>query len=148
MKTLNQALGIAALAACLCSAPMLAQKSLYERLGGAKAITAVVDQFVANCAGDKRINAFFAKTAADPKRLAAFKTNLVNQIGSATGGKEKYTGKTMKAAHAGMGVSGADFGALVEDLVAALDKFKVGETEKKELLGALGPMAADIVEKK
>jgi hemoglobin len=47
----------------------------------------------------------------------------------------------------GMGVSGADFDALVEDLVAALDKFKVGEKEKKELLGALGPMKKDIVEK-
>ena len=46
-----------------------------------------------------------------------------------------------------MGVSEADFNALVEDLVKALDKFKVGETEKNELLGALGPMKSDIVEK-
>ena len=145
---LSKALGLAALAASLCSVPTLAQKSLYDRLGGAKAITAVVDEFVSRCAGDKRINAFFAKTAADPKRLAAFKMNLVNQIGQAAGGTEKYTGKTMKAAHAGMGVSTADFNALVEDLVGALDKFNVGAAEKKELLGVLGPMSADIVEKK
>jgi hemoglobin len=52
----------------------------------------------------------------------------------------------MKEAHQGMGVKDADFGALVEDLVKALDKFKVGEQEKKELLGALGPMKGDIVE--
>jgi hemoglobin len=32
-------------------------------------------------------------------------------------------------------------------LVAALNKFKVGEREKNELLGALGPMKSDIVEK-
>ena len=48
----------------------------------------------------------------------------------------------------GMGVSGADFDALVEDLAGALDKFNVGPHEKEQLLGALGPMKGDIVEKK
>ena len=52
----------------------------------------------------------------------------------------------MKAAHEGMGVKEADFNALVEDLVAALDKFKVPEKEKGELLGILGPMKGAIVE--
>jgi truncated hemoglobin YjbI len=121
------------------------EKSLYSRLGGKKAITAVVDQFVTNCATDTRINKFFADTAKDPKRLAKFKTNLVNQICQASGGPCKYTGKDMKTAHKGMGITDADFGALVEDLVKALDKFKVGEKEKGELLGALGPMKGDIV---
>ena len=37
--------------------------------------------------------------------------------------------------------------ALVEDLVGALDKFNVGQHEKDQLLGALGPMKSDIVEK-
>jgi hemoglobin len=51
----------------------------------------------------------------------------------------------MKTAHAGMGITDADFNALVEDLVATLDKFKVPEKEKGELLGLLGPMKKDIV---
>jgi len=122
------------------------QKSLYDRLGGKAAITAVVDEFVARVAADTRINGFFASTASDPARLKTFKQHLVNQICEASGGPCKYTGKDMKTAHAGMGVSGADFNALVEDLVAALDKFKVGKTEKDQLLGALGPMKGDIVE--
>jgi hemoglobin len=122
-------------------------KSLYERLGGKKAITAVVDEFVARCAADTRINKFFEKTASDAKRLASFKMKLVDQICEASGGPCKYKGMDMKRAHAGMGISGADFTALVEDLVAALDKFKVGEKEKSELLGALAPMKSDIVEK-
>jgi hemoglobin len=122
-------------------------KSLYDRLGKKKAIVAVVDQFVANVAADNRINAFFMATASDPVRLAAFKGKLVDQICQASGGPCKYTGKNMKDAHAGMGISTADFTALVEDLVAALDKFKVAEKEKNELLGALGGMKGDIVEK-
>jgi len=123
------------------------KKSLYDRLGGKKAITAVVDEFVNIVAADNRINKFFAKTASDKKFLATFKGNLVDQICQGTGGPCRYKGKDMKSAHAGMGVSDADFGALVEDLIAALNKFNVPETEKNELLGALAPMKGDIVEK-
>ncbi|MFN8572336.1 MAG: group 1 truncated hemoglobin [Gemmatimonadaceae bacterium] len=125
-----------------------ADKSLYDRLGGKAAISAVVDEFVTRVAGDDRINKFFAATAADPARLKAFKGKLVDQICEASGGPCKYMGKDMKTAHQGMGVSGADFGALVQDLVGALDKFKVPEKEKSELLGALGPMQSQIVEKR
>jgi hemoglobin len=125
-----------------------AQKPLYDRLGGQKAIVAVVDDFVAKVAADKRINAFFAKTAADPKQLAAFKQKLVDQICEASGGPCKYKGRDMKSAHAGMGISMADFNALVEDLVAALNQFKVPKPDQTQLLGILGPMSKDIVEKK
>ena len=38
------------------------QKSLYSLLGGKKAISAVVDQFIANVVADNRINKFFADT--------------------------------------------------------------------------------------
>jgi hypothetical protein len=90
----------------------------------------------------------FHTLKSDPARLKTFKGHLVDQICQASGGPCKYMGKDMKAAHMGMGVSGPDFDALVEDLVGALDKFKVGTHEKEQLLGALGPMKTDIVEKK
>jgi len=118
------------------------EKSLYDRLGGKPAITAVVDDFVARVAADRRINRFFANTD-----IPSFKAKLVDQICEASGGPCKYTGKDMKAAHAGMGITDADFNALVEDLVATLDKFKVPEKEKSELLAVLGPMKKDIVSK-
>ena len=124
------------------------EKPLYDRLGGKKAITAVVDEFVGRVAADNRINHFFAATASNPARLASFKMKLVDQICEASGGPCKYTGKNMKTAHQGMGISSADFNALVEDLVGALDTFKVGAAEKNQLLGVLGPMQGAIVEKK
>jgi hemoglobin len=120
---------------------------LYKSLGGKKAITLVVDEFVSRVAADNRINSFFKQTASDPKRLIMFKINLVDQICEASGGPCKYKGKDMKSAHAGIGISGADFDALVEDLVGALDKFKVKEADKNALLGVLGPMKSEIVEK-
>lgn len=130
---------------CITTASADDKKSLYNRLGGKKAITAVVDEFVNNVVGDARINKFFADTAKDPKRVAKFKGNLIDQICAASGGPCKYKGKDMKTAHKGMGISDGDFNALVEDLVKALDKFNVGATEKNELLSALGGMKGDIV---
>jgi hemoglobin len=139
---------LALLTGLLAIAPMSqADDALYKSLGGKKAITAVVDDFVGRVAADNRINGFFKATASDPKRLAKFKKNLVDQICEAAGGPCKYKGKDMKTAHAGMGIGGADFDALVQDLVASLDKFKVKEADKQALLGVLGPMKKDIVEK-
>ena len=140
-------IGAVAVSVLLSTGGALAQsakgKPLYERLGGKAAITTVVDTFVAKVGGDKRINGYFASTD-----LTKLKIGLVDQICEASGGPCKYTGRTMKQTHAGMGVSNAAFDALVEDLVAALDHHKVGKTEKDELLGVLGPMRSDIVEKK
>ena len=132
-------LGMALLLAA-CQTTMAPQKSLYERLGGKDAITAVVDDFVANVAADKRINGYFAKT-----NIANLKRNLVDQICSATGGPCTYTGRDMKTAHKGMGISDADFNALVEDLQKTLNKFKVPDKEQGELLGILGPLKPQIV---
>src|SRR6266536_3665753 len=134
---------IATLSSAAFAQKKMKEKSLYDRLGGKKAITAVVDEFVGRVAADKRINAFFGATASNPARLKKFKGNLVDQICQAGGGPCKYKGKDMKTAHMGMGISGADFDALVEDLVGALDKFKVGAHEKEQLLGVLGPMKSD-----
>ncbi|MFN8041555.1 MAG: group 1 truncated hemoglobin [Acidimicrobiales bacterium] len=114
--------------------------SLYTRLGGNTAITAVVGTFLQNVVADQRINHFFAKT--DANRLQVL---LVEQIGEATGGPEKYSGKDMTTAHAGMAITVADFNALVEDLVKALDQYQVPTAEKQELLNALAPMQTQIV---
>ena len=115
-------------------------KSLYDRLGGKSAITAVVDEFVANVGADPRINGRFANTD-----IPHLKSELVDQICAGTGGPCTYTGKDMKTKHKDMAITDADFDALVEDLVHALDKFNVPDQEKNELLGILGPMRKDIV---
>jgi hemoglobin len=125
------------LGACQTMAP---PKSLYERLGGKDAITAVVDDFVGNVAADKRISDYFARA-----NIPNLKRNLVDQICAATGGPCAYTGKDMKTAHKSMGITDADFNALVEDLQKTLNKFKVPEKEQGELLGVLGPLKPQIV---
>ncbi len=121
-------------------APPPAPKSLYDRLGGQPAITAVVAEFVGNTTTDPRIMDRFFNTDAEN-----LKAKLVELVCMAAGGPCKYTGKSMEDAHAGMDLVDDEFNALVEDLVKAMDKYKVPEKEKGEVLGALGPMKPQMV---
>ena len=115
--------------------------TLYDRLGKRDAITSVVKDFVEErVAKDTRIKSYFAN--AD---IPGFEAKLVDQICEASGGPCKYTGKDMKTAHTGMNLKDADFNAVVEDLKASLDHFKVGAREQQELIGALAKMHDDIV---
>jgi truncated hemoglobin YjbI/plastocyanin len=91
-------------------------------------------------AADKRINGRFFNT--DLPRLRGL---LIEFVCSATGGPCQYTGRDMRSAHAGFQLVEEEFTALVEDLVGALDKFNVPKKEKDELIGALGPLAKEIV---
>ncbi|TMF26064.1 MAG: group 1 truncated hemoglobin [Chloroflexi bacterium] len=115
--------------------------SLYERLGRIESIGAVVEDFRDRVARDDRIKQKFART--DLGRLTRM---LIDQVCQAAGGPCTYTGRSMKDAHAGMGVTSGEFDALVGDLVATLNQFRVGKTEQGELLGVLGPLKPDIVE--
>ena len=130
------------------AAATVAPKSLFDRLGGRPAIATVIDAFVANVAGDARINKRFARVAGDTAAMRQFKNKLVDQVCQGSGGPCTYAGLDMKAAHQGMGLTDADFDAVVEDLVKALDGAGVPAAEKGELLAVLGPMRADMVTKK
>ena len=115
--------------------------SLHDRLGGLAAITAVVGSFRDRVAADDRINLKFART--DLSRLTKM---LIDQVCEATGGPCHYKGRSMKEAHANMAVTSGEFDALVEDLVATLNQYKVGKSEQDELLAILGPLKPEIVE--
>ena len=120
--------------------------TLYQRLGGMPAIQAVVDDLVARILADSRVNHWFTHAASDPEHAAAYKAKLADLICQATGGPCKYTGMDMISAHKGRGVTNEAFNSVVEDLVATLDKFKVPEREKSQLLGMLGAMKPMVVQ--
>ena len=115
--------------------------SLYERLGGVDAITAVTRAAVDRQMKDDRINQKYARTNVD--RLIK---EFVDQICQATGGPCKYTGRSMTETHHNMGVTNGEFQAFVEDVVAVLNDFKVGKAEQDELLNILAPLRGEIVE--
>ena len=123
-----------------------AQKSLYDRLGGAYAISAVVDDFVERLLADKVITANKDVMAAFPSGHKPGLRFLVTvQICQVTGGPYTYHGKSMKDAHASMHITDKEWDAMVVDLKATLDQFKVPATEQGELIGLLATTKADIV---
>ncbi|MBL8234038.1 MAG: group 1 truncated hemoglobin [Bryobacterales bacterium] len=122
-------------------------RSLFERLGGEPAVRAVVGDFVDRLLKDTRVNRWFAQAAADPARLAAYKGKLGDMVCQAAGGPCQYAGMDMMAAHRGRAVTDEAFAATVENLTATLDKFKVPEAEKSQLIALLAPLKPAIVQK-
>jgi hemoglobin len=149
-RTLSVLLLAGVLGACATAPP---RPSLYQRLevkdgtgtlrGGRDAIALIVDDFVANVAGDSRTKARFADLK--PPEVAKLKSLLADQLCEATGGPCSYYGRSMKEVHKGMNITETEWNATVEALVKALDKNKIGAQEKQEILAALGPMKKDIV---
>jgi hemoglobin len=129
-------------------APAEERPALFTRLGGVPAITAVIDEFLNIVVADNRINGFFTDVVASPPRLAALRQNLIDLVCVASGGTCQYKGRDMRTTHKGLMISDVEFDALVQDLVKALDKFNVPLEEKAALVGVLGPLRGDIVEKK
>jgi hemoglobin len=120
--------------------------TLYQRLGGYDAIAAVTDDFIGRLAADKQLARFLVGLSADSQKK--LRQHVVDQLCEATGGPCFYIGRTMKASHAGLGITESDWQSTVKHLVATLDKFKVPEKEKGELLAIASSLKADIVEKK
>src|SRR5262249_10305730 len=91
-------------------------KSLYERLGGEAALKAVVDDFVARTAANPKVNFPRKGTPVEWKatdeNVALLKKRLVQFIGKATGGPQKYEGKDMKTVHKGMEITEDEFNAM------------------------------------
>jgi hemoglobin len=130
---------------CVLSLPLEtahADDSLYHTFGGKEGIIRIVDDFVGFVAADTRINFQFAKT--DIPRL---KGHLVDMICGATGGPCKYAGRDMVSAHAGMGITNAQFNALAEDMQRAWDKNRIPYRQQNKLMAMLAPMERQIVTK-
>ena len=130
------------------AAPAFAQQagpSLYKRLGGYDALAAVTDDFLSRLSTDASFSRFFAGHSTDS--IKRIRQHIVDQLCAATGGPCVYTGRDMKTSHAGLGISDKEWDGSVKHLVATLDKFNVPAKEKDEVLGAVGTLKKDIVEK-
>ncbi len=115
--------------------------TLYQDLGELQGIESIVNDFLFGLGSDPRIAHHFAE--ADPERL---RSKLVEQFCAESGGGCTYTGDSMKDAHAGMNISHADFNALVEVLIDAMEKNDISVAAQNRLLQRLAPMHRDIVE--
>lgn len=144
-------IALAVLALLLLITPSLAmaqgtsEKTLYQRVGGYDALAAVVDDFIGRLVADKRFEKFFVGHSEDS--LKRIRQHILDQFCAATGGPCIYNGRDMKTSHKGLGITEADWDAAAKHLSATLDKFKVPEKEKDEILAFVTSLKKDIVEK-
>ena len=119
-----------------------ADDSLYKAFGGKAGLTALVDDFVNRLFVEPRIGTMFKDTK--PSNL---KEQLTGQLCQLSGGPCKYEGDTMKASHASLGVTRADFNTLVEVLQFAMDAKDIPFRDQNRMLALLAPMHRDIITK-
>jgi len=126
-----------------------AQKSLYERLGGLKGITVVVDDFINRLVVNKTLNKNPAIDAGRKSSPAPYLKFQVSQlVCEVSGGPCKYTGKAMMDSHVHLNISEKEWDVMAKEFKKSLDKFKVPAAEQKELFEVVGKTKADIVVRK
>lgn len=118
-------------------------QSLYKRLGGYDALAAVTDDFLGRLATDPQTKRFFVGFSTDSQKR--IRNHVIDFLCNATGGPCAYTGRDMKTAHTGLHITEDDWQSSVKALVATLDKFKVPDKEKNEVLSAISSLKGDIV---
>lgn len=122
------------------------QPSLYERLGGSYAIATVVDDFIERLLVNDELNANPAvKASRERVPKAGLKFMVTLMVSEVTGGPERYTGRTMKDAHAHLNISAAEWDVMVAEFKKTLAKFNVPQNEQDELLNIVSTTKADIV---
>lgn len=120
--------------------PNAEPETLYDRLGGNDAVSAIVKGTLAYTVEDERIAHTFENSNVERvERL------LIEQICDLTGGPCEYTGQTMERSHRGLELTSAHFNALVENLQRAMRDNGVDYRTQNQLVAILAPMHADIV---
>jgi len=116
-------------------------KSLYERLGGAQGIGRIVDDVIAAHLANRLVQTRFQNI----KDLEHAKQMAREFFAAGSGGPEKYTGKDMRAAHMGMNISEQEYMAVMDDILAALNKHNIDEGTQKDVLAILYSLKGEII---
>ena len=120
--------------------------SLYERLGGIYNVATVVDDFIDRIMVDDRLNANPRVNEAHHRVLPpGFKYLVTEQVGEATGGPQRYTGRSMEDSHRDLLITADEWQAFIDDFNETLDKFGVPQQERAELLAIIESTRDDIV---
>ena len=120
--------------------------SLYERLGGVYSIATVVDDFIDRVMNDPRLNANPRVNEAHHRvPPPGFKYLVTEMVCWASGGPQKYTGRSMAESHADLKITGKEWEAFMDDFQQTLDKFAVPAEEQAELKTIVNSTRSDIV---
>lgn len=120
-------------------------RSLFERLGGSRGISALVDTIVAAHMENPVISARFRPYQEQPEHLQRVKGHLCAFLESGTGGPCSYTGRTMPEAHRGMNINEAEYVAALDDILASLQRHQIDEQTQKDILAIAYSLKGEIL---
>jgi hemoglobin len=123
---------------------IMTEKTLYERLGGYDAISAVVKDLLPRLMSDSQLGRFWENRGADG--INREEQLLIDFLCSSAGGPLLYTGRDNKTSHKGMGISESDWEKFIGHLNATLEKFELPQQEHSDVIGFIESTKADIVE--
>ena len=123
------------------------QATLFERLGGTRGITMIVDDVIEAHMNNPAIKARFIPYIDQPERMAAIRKHTIDFFSAGSGGPVTYTGKDMPATHKGMNISPAEYMCVIDDILLVLDKHKIDEESKKDVLAILWSLKDMIISK-
>lgn len=123
------------------------EKSLFERLGGRKGISILVEDTVAAHIENPAINARFLPYLQTPERLAIIKQHTVDFFIAGSGGPATYSGRDMVTTHTGMNISPEEYMHAIDDIFSAMDKHNIDDQTKKDVLAILWSLKGMIISK-
>jgi hemoglobin len=123
------------------------EASLYDRLGDEAGITKIVDDIVEAHMNNPAIQERFIPILDQPDHLAEIKKHTIEFFSAGSGGPPGYSGKDMITTHQGMNISPADYMCVIDDVLMVLDKHKIDEESKKDVLAILWSLKGMIIEK-
>lgn len=121
------------------------EQILFERLGGTNGISSIVDDVVEAHMNNPSVSARFLPYRNQPERLAVIKKHTVDFFSAGSEGPVTYTGRDMVATHKGMNISPAEYLCVIDDIMEVLEKHKIGEESKMEVLFILWSLKGMII---
>ena len=123
---------------------IMTEKTLYERLGGYDAISAVVNELLPRLMSDSQLGRFWENRGEDG--INREKQLLIDFLCSSAGGPMLYTGRDNKTSHRGMGISESDWEKFIGHLNATLDTFQLPQQEHSDVIEFIESTKIDMVE--
>ncbi len=115
-------------------------ESLYDKIGGRKAVENLVDDLYERIMRDEELSPFFSNTS-----LETLKAMQYEFFSVALGGDAKYTGPELSHAHSTRGIQRKHFQKYVEHLFDSLKEFHLSEADTTSIIDSMNLHVDDIV---
>jgi hemoglobin len=126
-------------------APVINEKKLFERIGGEKRMSEIVQEWIRINLEDRRVSGSLAGVAAKAEALSSLRKSLNEQLCEIADGPCRYKGSEFRKSHGGIKIDETQFLVLGENLFQSMERFQIPEREKNEMMSRLGEIRSEFI---